>query len=95
MAFNPDPNKQANKILFSYETKPVNHPPLIFNGSPVCRVNDHKHLGLTLTPSLSFQKHPTEKEEMAKKNIGITKHLNKFLPIKTLFHMYKSLARSC
>ena len=94
MAFNPDPNKQANENLFSCKKQTVNHPQLIFNGSPVCRVNDHKHLGLTLTPSLSFQKHLVEKEKKAKKNIGLIKHLNKFLPMKTLIHMYKALARS-
>ena len=94
MAFNPDPNKQANEILFSCKKKAVNHPQLIFNGSPVLRVNEHKHLGLILTPTLNFAKHIAEKVKKAKKNIGILKHLNKFLPIKTLIHMYKALVRS-
>ena len=79
MAFNPDSNKQATEILFSCKRKPVDHPELIFNGSPVTRVNEHKHLGLTLQPSLSFEKHLNEKMKKAKKNIGIIKHLNKFL----------------
>ena len=30
----------------------------------------------------------------AKKNIGLLKHLSKFLPIKTLDQMYKTLVRS-
>ena len=94
MAFNPDPNKQANEMLFSCKKKTVEHPQLIFNGSPVSRVKEHKHLGLTLTPSLSFEKHLIEKEKKSKKNIGIIKHLNKFLPLKTLIRMYKALARS-
>ena len=94
MAFNPDPNKQANEILFSCKKKAVNHPQLVFNGSPVLRVDEHKHLGLILTPTLNFAKHIAEKVKKAKRNIGIMKHLNKFLPIKTLIHMYKALVRS-
>ena len=43
MTFNPDPNKQATEILFSCKKKPVQHPVLSFNGSPVSRVSDHKY----------------------------------------------------
>ena len=66
---------------------------LVFNGSPVLRVDEHKHLGLILTPTLNFAKHIAEKVKRAKRNIGIMKHLNKFLPIKTLIYMYKALVR--
>ena len=76
------------------QEKPVDHPQLFFNGSPVTRLNEHKHFGLILTPTLSFEKHIIEKEKKAKKNIGIIKHLNKFLPLKTLNNMYKALVRS-
>ena len=31
---------------------------------------------------------------LAKKNIGIFKHLSKFLPLKTLDQMYKAIVRS-
>ena len=67
MAFNPDPNKQATEILFSCKKKPINHPDLIFNGAPVTRVTEHKHLGLTVQPSLTFVKHINEKIKKAKK----------------------------
>ena len=77
MSFNPDPNKQATEILFSCKKKSVDHPPLIFNGTPVSRLAEHKHLGLILTSTLSFAKHIIEKVKKAKKNIGIIKHLNK------------------
>lgn len=43
---------------------------------------------------LNFGKHIIEKVKKAKKNIGIIKYLNKFLPFKTLVHMYKALVRS-
>ena len=94
MAFNPDPNKQANEVLFSCKQKQVDHPPLFFNGSPVKRVTEQKHLGLIVQPNLSFEKHINEKLKKAKKNIGIIKHLNRFLPFKTLVQMYYALSRS-
>ena len=54
MSFNPDPTKPAEEILFSQKQKSLFHPPIYFNGIEVKRVNDHKHLGLTLDPRLSF-----------------------------------------
>ena len=93
MAFNPDPTKQATEILFSRKKKSIKHPDLIFNGTPVSRVKEHKHLGLILQNNLSFEKHLNEKMIKAKRNIGIMKHLNKFLPLKTLTQMYKTLVR--
>ena len=93
MAFNPDPNKQANEVLFSCKTKSVDHPPLVFNGFPVVQVKETKHLGLVLPSNLSFDKHLTKKIKKAKRIIGIMKHLNYLLPFKTLNQMYKSLVR--
>lgn len=94
MQFNPDPTKQAYEILFSCKKKKVDHPQLVFNGAPVCRVSEHNHLGLILESTLSFDKHIIDKMKKAKKNVGIIKHLNKFLPLKTLTQMYKALVRS-
>ena len=54
-------------------------------------VKEQKHLGLILESSLSFEKHLNEKIIKAKKNVGILKHLSKFLPLKTLDQMYKPL----
>ena len=93
MVFNPDPTKQATEITFSCKRKRIDHPDLIFNGTPVSKVIDHKHLGLTLQSNLSFEKHINEKMIKAKKHIGIIKHLNRFLPFKALNQMYKALVR--
>ena len=71
-----------------------NHSELEFNGAPVSRVSEHKHLGLILQSNLSFEKHLFEKMAIAKSHIGIIKHLNRFLPFKTLNLMYKALVRS-
>ena len=82
MEFNPDPTKQAAEVLFSCKKASQNHPQLISNGIAVAKVNDQKHLGLVLDSRLSFEKHINEKIIKAKKNVGIPKHLSKFLPIK-------------
>ena len=84
MEFNLDPTKQATKVLFSCKEVCPNHPQLIFNGSVVKKVNEQKHLGLILDSGLSFKIHLNEKIIKAKKNIGIIKHLSKYLPVKTL-----------
>ena len=94
MEFNPDPTKQANEVLFSCKKTPQNHPQLIFNGYQVTQVNEQKHLGLILQNDLSFEKHLDGKMRKAKKNVGILKHLSKYLPLKTLDQMYKALVRS-
>ena len=94
MEFNPDPTKQANEVLFSCKKESPNHSPLFFNGTQVTRVNEQKHLGLILTDNLSFEKHLDGKMGKAKRNIGILKHLSKYLPLKTLDQMYKALVRS-
>ena len=93
MEFNPDPTKQATELLFSTKNKPPYHPPLVFNGHVVNRVNEQKHLGLILDRKLSFKSHVEEKIKKTKKTIGMIKHLSKFLPINTLTLMYKSLVR--
>ena len=45
MDFNPDPTKQATEVIFSRKNKPVNHPTLYFNNSPVTSAPFQKHLG--------------------------------------------------
>ena len=94
MQFNPDPNKQATELLFSCKKNSPPHPPLFFNGTVVTKVNEQKHLGLIFDSKLSFERHINEKIIIAKKAIGIIKYLSKFIPLKTLDQMYKSLVRS-
>ena len=93
MEFNPDPTKQATELLFSYKNKPPIHPPLIFNGNIVSKVDEQKHLGVVLDRKLSFKSHINEKINKTKKTIGMIKYLSKYLPVKTLILMYKSLVR--
>ena len=93
MAFNPEPTKQAVKVLFPLHKLDYNHPPLFFNGSMVLKVDAHKHLGLTLASKLIFVNHINDKIKIAKKVIGILRYLSKYLPLKTLDQMYKMFVR--
>ncbi len=93
MEFNPDPTKQATEVLFSCKRSSPIHPPLLFNNNPVSRTHEQKHLGLTLTTNLSFRTHLNEKMNKAKRNIGIIKHLSKYIPVRSLVQMYKTFVR--
>ena len=75
MAFNPDPNKQATEVIFSRKRKPVNHPTLYFNDTPVTTAPFQKHLGLYLDEKLTFGHHLNEKISKANKGIGLIKRL--------------------
>ena len=48
MSFNPDPNKQAQEVIFSRKLKKVCHLSLRFNINNVSQASSQKHLRLTL-----------------------------------------------
>ena len=93
MAFNPDPNKQATEVIFSRKRKPVNHPALYFNDTPVATAPFQKHLGLILDEKLTFGHHLNEKISRANKGIGLIKRLYSYLPRQSLLNIYKSFIR--
>ena len=94
MEFNPVPTKQPTEVLFSCKKASPSHPQLIFNGNIVKKVSEQKHLGLILDSGLTFKKYINEKIRKAKKNLGLIKHVSRFLPLKTLDQMYKAVVRS-
>ena len=59
MSFNPDPNKQAQEVIFSRKLKKFCHPSLRFNNNNVSQASSQKHLGLTLDNRLTFDEHLT------------------------------------
>ena len=83
------PSIVPEEILFSRKRKSPYHPPLYFRDKDVNRVNDHTHLGLILDSKLTFAKHINEKVAIARKWIGIIKHLRPYLPLKALDQIYK------
>ena len=46
MRFNPDPNKQAQEVIFSRKINKIDHPPLYFNQNLVKPSSSHRHLGM-------------------------------------------------
>ena len=57
MSFNPDLNKQAQKVILSRKLKKVCHPPLRFYINNVSQASSQKRLGLTLDNRLTFDEH--------------------------------------
>ena len=92
MVFNP-PSKPAVEVLFSKKRTPSHHRELIFNGVPVEKATDTKHLGLILDNKLKFEKHLVEKFAKANSGLGMMKHIKKWVPRATLEQIYKLYVR--
>ena len=76
MIFNPDPNKQAQEVIFSRKLKKVCHPPLRFNNNNnVSQASSQKRLGLTLDNRLPFDEHLTNVSNKISKTIGLLRKL--------------------
>ena len=93
MVFNPDITKQAVEIQFSRKRTPTRHDELSFNGIPVKKVKETKHLGMVLDEKLSFTSHIGDKITKAKKELGVMKHIKKWVPFFTLVTYYKMWIR--
>ena len=57
MIFNPDPTKQAQKVIFSRKATEKIHPKSYFNNTPPSKSASQKHQGLHLDLKLSFDIH--------------------------------------
>ena len=57
MNFNPDPTKQAQKVIFGRKLQNTDHPCLIFNHNTVSLTENQKHLGIVLDSRLDFKEH--------------------------------------
>ena len=53
-SFNPDPQKQAVEIIFSRKRNKIDHPVVLFNDTPVKKVDEHKNFGFFLIQSYPF-----------------------------------------
>ena len=54
MRFNPDPNKQAQEVIFSRKFDKIDHPPLCFNQNLVKSSSTDKHFEMVLHAKLDF-----------------------------------------
>ena len=92
MSFNPDPNKQAQEVIFSRKTKKINHPPT-FNKSTVSQSTSQKHLGVIRDASLSFEEHLISVQSKTNKTICLLHKLQNTLPRQALITIYKAFVR--
>ena len=93
MSFNPDPQKQAVELIFATKRVEMNHPEIHFNNIPVMKVNEHKHLGITLDSKLSFSPHIKAAITKTREGVGLLKYLSKYLPRHTLNELFKLYVR--
>ena len=77
MQFNPDPNKQANEVIFTCTSDSANifHPPITFNINSIAKCPSQKYLGIVLDSKLNFNSHVDEKIKKGNKLIGLTEDL--------------------
>ena len=78
MQFNPDPNKQANEIIFSRKlvSKNLSHPPVKFNNNNITRCSHQKHLEVVLDLNLNFNIQVNQKIKKCDKMIGLLRRLS-------------------
>ena len=80
MSFNPDPNKQAEDIIFSRKNMKSSHPRVYFNNIPVSSTSVLKNLGMLLNDKLIYKHHLKFVSNKVKKTIDL---LCKFQPSLT------------
>ena len=94
MQFNPDPNKQANEVIFSRRSKiDLSYPSVKFNNNDIATCSDQKHLGIVLDSKLNFASHVNQKIKKYNKLIGLIRRLSVHLPRNALLTIYKSFVR--
>ena len=80
MRFNPDPNKQAQEMIFSRKINKIDHPPLYLNPNLVKSSSTHKHLGTVLKANFDFSLHLKNVQNKVNKTIGLLRKLQHTLP---------------
>ena len=93
MSFNPDPNKQAQEVIFSCKSKRSTHSPLVFNNNNVYQTYSQKHLGVILDFILTFTEHLNNVLAKVHKAVGLLRKLRNILSRTTLITIYKAFIR--
>ena len=75
MQFDPDPNKQANEIVFSCKlvSENLSYPPVKFNSNNITRCSHQKHLAVVLDSNRNFNTLINQKIKKSNKMIGLIK----------------------
>ena len=86
--FNPGKTK-----AMTLSNKNVQHPPLFFDNSELNNVSQHKHLGLTLTSTLSWSIHVNEIVQNASKMCNVLQQFKYQIDRKSLETIYFTFIR--
>jgi hypothetical protein len=84
---------KTDEMLISRKRLPLDHPNLSFDGQPIANVDHHKHLGLTLSHDLSWNRHIEEIVDKANRRLGILRKLKFKLDRLSLEKIYLGLIR--
>ena len=85
MNFNPDPNKRAQEIILRRKKTALMQPTVYFSNRPVKYTQIHKHLGMMLDSSLTYEHHVK-----VNKTIGFLRKFQLILPTHSLMTIYKT-----
>ena len=93
MNFNPDPNKQAQEIIFSRKKTASLHPVIHFDNRPMKSTRIHKHLGIMLDSNLRYEHHIKSILNKVSKTTGLLCKFQLILPRHSLITIYKTFIR--
>ena len=77
-------------IVFKRKTSAM-HPDLLLNYTKLTEVNNHKHLGLTISNNMSWSSHINEILVKAEKRLSMMRRSKHILPRSCLDKLYKSM----
>ena len=87
MELNPSKSKE---VCFSRKRTPPIHSPLFLGNTSIQSVKDHKHIGVTLTSTMSWTTHISQMIAKVSKKVSTFNSLKFKLPRQILEVIYKS-----
>ena len=90
MIFNPDLNKQVQKIIFYRKINKLLHPTLLFNNISLSNSLFQKQLCLTLDIKLNISEHIKSITQKISKTVGLLRKFQQILPRLLLLTFYKT-----
>ena len=82
MNFNPDLNKQAQKVIFSRKIQKSAQPPLVLNNNIMNQSVTQKQLGMFLDAKMGLQEHLKSIFSKINKTIGLLRKLYHISPYR-------------
>ena len=82
MNFNPDLNKQAQKVVFSRKIQKSAKPPLVLNNNIMNQSVTQKQLGMFLDAKMGLQEHLKSIFSKINKTIGLLRKLHHISPYR-------------